>query len=140
MKPTYEELESRNQELERANQQLESRCQRLEELLKKALERIAVLEERLNQNSNNSSKPPSTDRKSNKNASGKIKPPRKGFARSLVPLEEVDVHQICQLDECSHCGSHALSMKDTPVILQQVELPEELSHSLIAIITIVITV
>ena len=51
MKPTYEELEI---------ELVETKA-----LLKQALERIAELEERLNLNSNNSSKPPSTDIKAN---------------------------------------------------------------------------
>ncbi len=51
MKPMYEELEAKLAETLN--------------LLKLALERISILEERLNKNSNNSSKPPSTDRKGN---------------------------------------------------------------------------
>ena len=56
MKPTYEELEIR------LNSTLEDLV-KTQNLLKLALERIAVLEERLNKNSKNSSKPPSSDRK-----------------------------------------------------------------------------
>ena len=48
MKPTYEELESA--------------LAKMQHLLKLALDRIAELEERLNKNSKNSSKPPSSDR------------------------------------------------------------------------------
>ena len=49
MKPTYE--------------QLEAELIATKELLKRALERIAHLEEKLSLNSKNSSKPPSTDQK-----------------------------------------------------------------------------
>ena len=51
MKPSYEELEKKLDEVSL--------------LLKKALAKISELEEKLNLNSNNSSKPPSTDQKSN---------------------------------------------------------------------------
>jgi len=51
MKPTYEELEAE--------------LARTQELLKKALDRIATLEDQINKNSKNSSKPPSSDQKSN---------------------------------------------------------------------------
>jgi len=55
MKPTYEELEAA--------------LAKTQHLLKLALERIAVLEEKLNKNSKNSSKPPSTDQKPNSTGS-----------------------------------------------------------------------
>ena len=111
MKPTYEQLEARNRQLE--------------DLLKKALDRITVLEERLNQDSNNSSKPPSTDwKKNSKKAGKKQRPPREGMARSLVPLEQVDAHTVCQLDACPHCGSGKICSGGDPLVIQQVELPD----------------
>lgn len=111
MKPTYEELETR--------------CKKLEELLKKALDRIAYLEEQINQNSSNSSKPPSTDRKANTRSSkNRNSKPRQGFSRALVPLDQVDKHEICEVHGCPHCGSTDLTSKGNPIILQQVELPE----------------
>lgn len=132
MKPTYEELETRNQELDARNKELdarnkelEARCQKLEELFKKALDRIADLEEQLNRNSNNSSKPPSTDRKANTRPSKKgNRKPRQGTTRALLPLDQVDKHEICEAHECPHCGSADLACKGDPTILQQVELPE----------------
>ena len=56
MKPTYEELEKNCQGYESA-------IAKLQNLLKLALDRIAELEERINKNSQNSSKPPSSDKK-----------------------------------------------------------------------------
>ena len=56
MKPTYQELE---QELTSTKARLIA----VEALLKKALNRIEALEKQLDQNSKNSSKPPSTDQK-----------------------------------------------------------------------------
>ena len=111
MKPTYQELER---------------------LLEKALERIADLEqqvadltERLGKNSKNSSKPPSTDRKRNTRLQkSRKRKPREGKARSLLPLDQVDQHKICQLQECPECGSSDLLLKRRRLIQQQVELPE----------------
>lgn len=118
MKPTYEELETRNRELE-------ARCEKLEGLLKKALDRIARLEEQLNQNSNNSSKPPSSDHKSNtRHSKNRNRKPRQGITRALLPLDQVDKHEICEAHGCPHCGSVDLASKGDPIILQQVELPE----------------
>ncbi|NGX48330.1 MAG: hypothetical protein K1000chlam3_01721, partial [Chlamydiae bacterium] len=58
MKPSYEQLEAK---LEAA----EAKLTKMEGLLQQALEKIIKLEEQLNKNSKNSSKPPSTDQKSN---------------------------------------------------------------------------
>lgn len=118
MKPTYEELAVQNRELA-------AHCDKLENLLKKALDRIAVLEERLNQDSNNSSKPPSSDRKSNTRPSKRNgRPKRKGMNRALLPLDQVDQHQDCFLDNCPRCGSTAMAEDGNPLVIQQVELPE----------------
>jgi len=70
MKPTYEELQTAlaNTQTELAN---------MHHLLKLALERIAVLEEKLNKNSKNSSKPPSTDQKSKSTGSANTRKNRK---------------------------------------------------------------
>ena len=125
MKPTYQQLE----DLCRGQAQ---RIKEMESLLKQALGRIVVLEEqvsvlteRLGKNSKNSSKPPSTDRKRNTrlNRNGKRKP-REGKARPLLPLNQVNHHKICQLQECPECGSSDLLLKRKRLIQQQVELPE----------------
>ena len=58
MKPTYEQLEAELAETKR-------KLDKTTELLILALERIAELEEKLNLNSKNSSKSPSTDQKAN---------------------------------------------------------------------------
>ena len=82
MKPTYEELESA--------------LVKTQNLLKLALERIAELEERLNKNSKNSSKPPSSDRKpNNEDQKNKEKKSRSGINRALIPPEKVDQFVDC---------------------------------------------
>ena len=113
MKPTYEELEAE--------------LRQTRELLKRALERIAQLEERLNRNSKNSSKPPSTDQKGNtsekdKNAS---RASRTGKARSPFLPDQVDRHVQCTSENCPHCGSSQIQLSGQPAEqLQQAELPE----------------
>ena len=59
MKPTYEELEKRVADQDK--------------LIKQLLERIASLEDQLNKNSKNSSKPPSSDQKPNCSSNKKKK-------------------------------------------------------------------
>jgi uncharacterized coiled-coil protein SlyX len=72
MKPTYQQLEDLCGRQENQIAQQAQRIKELEGLLKKAFDRIAVLEEqvsalteKLGKNSKNSSKPPSTDQKRN---------------------------------------------------------------------------
>jgi transposase len=118
MKPTYEELEFH---LKRTQEALA----KTQNLLKLALERIAVLEERINKNSKNSSKPPSNDQKGN--FPDKDKQPKKhrpGFSRALLSPDQIDHLHICKLESCPCCGSTQLVDQDRPLVLQQVELPE----------------
>lgn len=117
MKPTYEELESQLSILQ-------SKLSRTEELLKLALERIHLLEERLNKNSKNSSKPPSTDQKANTSDSRRQRKSRPGTSRSLLTADKVDHFHKCTLDNCPNCGSKQLVEQSQNLILQQVELPE----------------
>jgi transposase len=101
-------------------------------LLKAALDKISKLEEentkleeQLNKNSKNSSKPPSTDFKSNKvSKNEKRREGRKGVSRTPFPKERVDGNIDCTLDHCTHCGSSSLASRDVAEIHQQVELPE----------------
>lgn len=111
MKPTYEELESA--------------LAKTQHLLKIALERIAALEEKLNKNSKNSSKPPSTDRKPNSQDRPDIpKKSRQGINRTPYPADQVDHFISCNLETCPHCGGKDLIDNEQPVSIQQVELPE----------------
>lgn len=112
MKPTYEELEAKV-------------C-RLEELLKQALEKIAQLEARLNRNSKNSSKPPSTDQKANTADKDKsLRHGREGKARPSFPPDKIDKQVQCTQENCPHCGSFKINLNGrASEILQQAELPE----------------
>ena len=93
--------------------------------------RIAELESRLNQNSSNSSKPPSSDpigvkRKPPTPPSKKRRGGQKGHPRrirALVPPERVASVTDCKPTECRRCG-HSLSGEDAEPRRHQVaELP-----------------
>ena len=115
MKPTYEELFETVRLLSAANFKLLEENKRLQK-------RIAELEERLNLNSKNSSKPPSTDQKKNKRSpKGGAAPGHKGHYRQLTDV--IDKRVISSLEECMYCGSKHLEKK-TSSILQQIEIPE----------------
>ena len=111
MKPTYEELEAK--------------VHWLEKLLKEALEKIVKLEEQLNRNSKNSSRPPSTDQRSNTSENKKgSRASRIGKARKPFPPERIDKHIECGCDNCSHCGSEFIQWNGGAELFQQAELPE----------------
>ena len=110
MKPTYDELIKIIKEQRKTIERLEKRVQELEE--------------QLNLNSKNSSKPPSTDKKKNKQApKGGAKEGHAGHFRKLLPQEKVTKRVISPLTACPHCGSKNLKKKPSQ-ILQQVELPD----------------
>ena len=104
----------------------EENLARAESLLQLALKRIVKLEEQINKNSKNSSKPPSTDQKSNTSKKEpKKRAHRKGFSRPLYPQDRVD-HQVqCKRTFCPHCQANKLKrLKAEPFVWQQTELPE----------------
>lgn len=127
MKPTYAELES---EIHQTKAELGL----ARELLKKAFEEIdrlvnevTKLKEKIDKNSKNSSKPPSSDQKGNtdSNQPKEKRKGRKGKAKTPYPPESIDHHVECSLDNCPHCGSPAIQWNGEPSeMLQQAELPE----------------
>lgn len=125
MKPTYDELLTTNEQLRIEIQKLQADLTKQQNLLKLALERIVALEESIKKNSQNSSKPPSSDRKANTQKPDKKKrPPRQGINRALIAPENVDHFVDCTLTHCPDCGSNQLYLNGNPESLQQVELPE----------------
>ncbi|MCH9626287.1 MAG: IS66 family transposase ISStau2 [Chlamydiales bacterium] len=115
MRPTYDQLFEMVQILSKANFELQQTVKRLQN-------RVNELEERLGLNSKNSSKPPSTDQKKNKQKpkGGAVKG-HQGHHRKLV--KEVDKRVFSPVDQCEHCGSKALKRRD-PWVFQQIEIPE----------------
>jgi transposase len=94
--------------------------------------RIRLLEERLGQDSTNSSKPPSTDgpavkRPPRARKTGRrrgAQPGHQGRARSLVPIDEVDEVIDCVPTSCAACGSERLEEDPNPERHQVVDIPE----------------
>ncbi len=106
-------------------------------------QRIATLEAevreltaRLNQNSQNSSKPPSSDgphvkRKPPKPSSGRKAGGQPGHAphqRALVPIEKVDTVVTCKPVQCRRCGGHLTGSDPEPLRQQVVDLPPVQPH------------
>ncbi|MFZ0564750.1 MAG: IS66 family transposase [Chlamydiales bacterium] len=117
MKPSYDELFETVRLLSEANFRLMEENRRLQK-------RIAELEERLNLDSQNSSKPPSSDQKKNKQApKGGARKGHAGHHRKLYSEDQISKRVTSALTECEHCGSKTLEKK-APQIFQQVELPE----------------
>lgn len=83
---------------------------RLNGIIQVQNEKILKLEARLNTNSSNSSKPPSTDPpwKQKKNTAGKGKRGAQsghtGVAREMIPVEEVDAVIECKPSDTCECG------------------------------------
>jgi transposase len=132
MRPTYEQLK---EELAKAKSELaETKSELAEtkrklsdamELLRLALEEIADLKEKLQINSRNSSRPPSSDQKANTaDKERKRRKSRKGVARPAYPPERVDRRLECTRSNCPHCGSQSIERSGVPEALQQAELPE----------------
>ena len=125
MKLSYEALEAEVAELRKELVKTKEENLSLKALLKKALEEIESLKEKLNKNSNNSSKPPSTDQKKNtEDNPRKNRKSRKGINRPFFSKEQIDKSIECTLEKCPNCGSHSIEELSIFDILQQIELPE----------------
>jgi uncharacterized small protein (DUF1192 family) len=132
MQPSYEqlfkenaELRAENAQLRAENVQLKALVNRLEKVITKLEARIAQLEAQLNQNSKNSSKPPSTDQKANRSTTPKAgnRPYHPGASRQLLPASAVTSHEVRSVKACPHCHS-AMHATDKVFSWQQIELPE----------------
>ena len=125
MKKTYNEIEL---ELKQTQHELD----KTKNLLQIFFNQIRLLQkendnlkQQLNKNSKNSSKPPSTDQKSN--TSDKNKKKRKGRIgknRLLFSQEHINSRVECCSEKCPCCGSLNIESLSKFEILQQVELPE----------------
>ena len=125
MKPTYEQLEAELAETKSELAETKRKLSDAMELFKLALEEIADLKEKLQLNSRNSSKPPSSDQKANTaNKERKRRKSRKGVARPAYPPERIDKSLECTRSNCPHCGSQSIERTGAPEALQQAELPE----------------
>lgn len=93
---------------------------------------IAILHERVNRNSRNSSRPPSSDgpevhreprqrAKSGRKRGGQ--PGHKGTRRRLVPVEQVKEVIDVKPDKCRHCGHELVGQDPEPYRNQVTEIP-----------------
>lgn len=102
-------------------------------MIRQLMDRLAALEERVNLNSRNSSKPPSSDGPGTPTRPGRAKsgkplggqPGHKGSFRAMVPQTDVS-HLIECLPpaQCDACGSSVEPDGDKPMRHQVFELPE----------------
>lgn len=94
-------------------------------------DKVRELEERLGQNSRNSSKPPSSDgpatsRTTRRRGKGRKRggqPGHKGVSRMLLPKDQVDEVVVCRPDVCSECGALLMGSDPDPVRHQVTEIP-----------------
>ena len=97
---------------------------------------VAELKARLNQSSQNSSKPPSSDgphvkRKPPRPPSGRKRggqPGHRAHHRTLVPVEKVDEVVVCTPTHCRRCGRALQGTDPQPHRHQVVELPPPVPH------------
>jgi len=118
-------LEKRVAELEQRCAELEKRNQELEALVKELMSR-------LNSNSSNSHKPPSSDPpqlntgRSPCRAKSKGRKHRPGVARKMLPPEKVTHFITLQPETCCRCGCDISKVAPTgDRVSQQLDLPEE---------------
>lgn len=142
MKKTYDEILEENIRLQALVEKLQALIEKLqaqikkltehnEELevrIKKLVERNEELEARINQNSKNSSKPPSSDQKPNLSSLDTSDSPKKapyhtGVSRTLLPESSVTSREIRSIGVCPRCRSQ---MQQTGEVhkWQQIELPK----------------
>lgn len=126
------ELAERDAEIVRLNEIIRTQA----DTIKTLNEKVSKLEARLNINSSNSSKPPSTDPpwkapKIKPNNSKRKKGAQNGhlgIARELVSIEEVDAIIPCKPTDICECGSE-IEIEETPCERKQVfELPKIEPH------------
>ena len=118
---TRQELVVTRQELFKTKDLLKLSFNQIMQLQKE----ISDLKQKLNKNSKNSSKPPSTDQKSNTQDRGqKKRESREGKNRPLFLKEEIDKIVECNCEKCPCCGSQNIEALSTNEILQQIDLPE----------------
>lgn len=109
---------------------LEVRLESVEAMVHALQEHIRTLEERLNQTSRNSSRPPSSDPpqsqrprcpRGTRHRGGQ--PGHPGHTRPLIPVEDVDEVVVIKPDQCSGCHAPLSGEDATPFRHQVLEMP-----------------
>ena len=111
-------MTQREKELTKQVEQLTSLVKELQEQLAAAQAKIAELEERVNKNSQNSSKPPSTDGyqkpapKSLRKPTGKKPGGQPGHKGSTLRIDKEPTETVCHMPEkCAGCAKYAACRK-----------------------------
>lgn len=113
-------------QLRQENEELKKENQELRKIIEELNRRINDLEERLRLNSQNSSKPPSSDRYPKKQLPSSNKKGRRsqGFSRKWFPEEEVSEFIKYYPQNCDGCGgSHFLPKAKVAEARQTIEIP-----------------
>lgn len=129
-----DERDRRIAELERENAHLRARVaevEKLEKLVAELTAKVAELTERINRNSRNSSKPPSSDppwSEARAKRRGKLKrggqPGHAKHTRPVVPPKDVSESFDVKPERCHRCGAALTGDDPAPLLHQVTELPE----------------
>lgn len=122
MKPTYDELFALVQLFSKQAFEYQQTIKRLEKRICDLEKQNTDLRERLGLDSNNSSKPPSSDQKANKELpkKGGARSGHKGHSRQMVDPTHIREHKP---KVCSECGSVSITIGQ-PWVFQQWEIPK----------------
>jgi transposase len=124
-------------ELEAENSALKTRCAELERKVEDLTQLVLMLKERLDRNSGNSGKPPSSDspdqraERRGKGATGGKRggqPGHSGSKRALLPPSQVNEFKPLFPAECENCFSPLPQTSDAVQRYQTVDLPELKAH------------
>jgi transposase len=109
---------------------LETRVETMASMVHTLQEQIRTLQERLNQTSQNSSRPPSSDppqhrqpRRPQSHRRRGGQPGHPGHTRTLISVEEVDEVVVLKPEQCTHCQAPLSGDDPKPWRHQVIELP-----------------
>ena len=111
-------------------QALEACLETLVSMVHALQEQVRTLQEQLNQTSQNSSRPPSSDPpqherprrpRSHRHRGGQ--PGHPGHTRTLIPVEEVDEVVVIKPEQCAHCQASLAGDDPQPWRHQVIEIP-----------------
>ena len=109
---------------------LEARVETMASMVHPLQAQVRTLQEQLNQTSQNSSRPPSSDppqserphRPRSKRRRGG-QPGHPGHTRTLIPVDEVDEVVVLKPEQCTHCHAPLSGDDPTPWRHQVIEIP-----------------
>ena len=109
---------------------LEARVETMASMVDALQEQVRTLQDQLNQTSQNSSRPPSSDppqhrrpRRPQRHRRRGGQPGHPGHTRTLIPVEEVDEVVVLKPEQCTHCQAPLSGDDPTPWRHQVIELP-----------------